>query len=131
MREGPVRVRLVGLLPAILKPCGPACAQPFMNRPVETLAEEELDEAPAFVRDNGERAHAIAEQLFRDFGHDVRIEVLGLDSPRGILFAARHRIGSGFAVVVDERSVLRDPQDYDSVRRVVSAALHSRTPGPA
>lgn len=126
-----MRVRLVGLLPAILKPCGPACAQPFMNRPVETLADEELHEAPPFVRENGERAHAIAEQLFRDFGHDVRIEVLGLDSPRGILFAARHRIGGGFAVVVEGQSVLREPQDYDAVKRVVAEALGGRTPAMA
>ncbi len=128
MRDRPVRVRLVGILPAILKPCGPACAQPFMNRPVQTLADEEFDEAPPFVRENGERAHAIAEQLFRDFGHEVRIEVLGLDSPRGMLFAARHRIGGGFAVVVDGKSVLREPQDYEAVKKVVAEAIGGLPP---
>ncbi len=119
---------MVGLLPAILKPCGPACAQPFMNRPVETLSNQEMDETPAFVRENGERIHSFAEQLFRDFGRDVRIEVVGLDSPRGILFAARHRIGNGFAVVVD-RQVVRNPEDYEPIRAAVAHALSQSGPG--
>ncbi len=114
---------MVGLLPAILKPCGPACAQPFMNRPVEILTNQQPDETPSFLRENGERAHAIAEQLFRDFGDAVRIEVVGLDSPRGMLLGAKHRIGKGFAVVVGKRQVVRDPKDYDTVRGAVARAL--------
>ncbi len=125
--DRPVRVRLVGLLPAILKPCGAACAQPFMNRPVETLADQEWEETPESLRENGERIHAIAEELFREFGRDVRIEVVGLDSPRGLLFAARHRIGGGFAVVVG-REVVRDPRDYEPVREAVSKALNAARP---
>ncbi len=119
---------MVGLIPAILKPCGPACAQPFMNRPVETLAQQEMDETPAFVRENGERIHAFAEQLFRDFGNNIRIEVVGLDSPRGFLLAARHRIGSGFAVVV-EKQVVRNPEDYQPIRTAVEQALQTAHPG--
>lgn len=122
---------MLGLLPAILKPCGPTCAQPFMNRPAERLSHEEMDEAPAFVRENGERIHSIAERLFRDFGHDVRIEVVGLDSPRGMLIAARHRIGRGFAVVVERGPVVRDPKDYEPVRAAVAEALAARKPGMA
>ncbi len=117
---------MVGLLPAILKPCGPACAQPFMNRPVEKLTEEETDETPSFVRENGERAHAWAEQLFRDFGDRVRIEVVGLDSPRGLLLAARHQVGKNFAVVVGKDWVVRDPSDYGAIKDAVSAALRTR-----
>ncbi len=127
MDPRPVRVRLVGLLPAVLKPCGPACAQPFMNRPVEKLTNEEMDDTPAYMRENGERAHAFAEQLFRDFGNDVRIEVVGLDSPRGFLLAARHRVGKEFAVVVGRDQVVRDPTEYAPVRDAVSAALRARS----
>ena len=89
----PPRVQLLGLLPAILKPCGPACAQPFTNRNVEALREEEWHETPAFVIENADRAHRIAEDLFRDFGDRVRIEVVGLDSPRGVWLGLRHRVG--------------------------------------
>src|SRR5213596_2200905 len=78
----PPRVQLLGLLPAVLKPCGPACAQPFMNRNVAALKDEELLETPAFVLENAERAHRIAEDLLHDFGDRVRIEDVGLDSPR-------------------------------------------------
>ncbi len=126
MDRRPVRVRMVGLLPAILKPCGAACAQPFMNKPVNNLTNEEMNDTPSFMRENGERAHAFAEQLFRDFGDDVRIEVVGLDSPRGFLMAARHRVGKEFAVVVGKDRVVRDPKEYAMVKDAVTAALRAR-----
>jgi hypothetical protein len=126
----PPRVQLLGLLPAILKPCGPACAQPFTNRNVEALRDEEWHETPAFVLKNADRAHRIAEDLFRDFGDRVRIEVVGLDSPRGVWLGLRHRVGKGFAVIVDGRDVFRDPSDYDPVKGAVSRALSIR-PLPA
>ncbi len=122
----PPRIQLLGLLPAILKPCGPACAQPFMNRNVRALAEEEFRETPTFVRENADRAHHIAEQLFRDFGDRLRIEVVGLDSPRGVWLGLRHRVGKGFAVIVDGRDVFRDAADYGRVKDAVSRALSSR-----
>src|SRR5438445_394913 len=40
MSPRPPKVQLLGLLPAILKPCGPACAQPFTNVSVEALIDE-------------------------------------------------------------------------------------------
>src|SRR5439155_24191720 len=89
----PPRIQLLGLLPAILKPCGPACAQPFTNKSVETLKEEEWRETPEFVRENADRAHRLAERLLRDYGHRIRIEVVGLDSPRGAWLDIRHREG--------------------------------------
>ncbi len=126
MSSRPPRIQLLGLLPAILKPCGPACAQPFMNDTVSALKTEELRETPAFMRENADRAHAIAEDLVRDFGPRIRIEVVGMDSPRGVWLGLRHRIGGGFAVIVDGREVFRDPKDYDSVKGAVSRVLASR-----
>src|SRR2546430_14475589 len=97
----PPRVQLRGLLRAILNPCGPACAQPFTNRNVEALREEEWHETPAFVIENADRAHRIAEDLFRDFGDRVRIEVVGLDSPRGVWLGPRPRLRKRIAGGVD------------------------------
>lgn len=128
MARDVTRVQLVGLLPAILKPCGPSCAQPFMNRSVAALIQEEIDETPASVRENAERAHALAEHLFRDFGHRVRIEVVGLDTPRGLWVGFRHRIGKGFAVVVEGKGVFRNPADYESVRAAVQDSLRRASP---
>lgn len=126
VNDRPLRVQMLGLLPAVLQPCGAACARPFMNKPVDALSDLQHQETPGFVTENGERAHAIAEQLFRDFGQAVRIEVVGLDSLQGMLLGARHRIGRGFAIVVDRTHVVRDPQDYASVKKVVAQALHAR-----
>src|SRR2546428_9957387 len=126
----PPRVQLLGLLPAILKPCGPACAQPFTNRNVEAMREEEWHETPAFVIENADRAHRIAEDLVRDFGDRVRIEVVGFDSPRGAWLGLRHQIGKGFAVIVVGREGCRDPKDSDPIKCAVSRALSTR-PAPA
>src|SRR5436853_7222350 len=119
----PPRIQLLGLLPAILKPCGPACAQPFTNESVEALKAEERRETPAFVRENAERAHGLAEQLLKDFGSQIRIEVVGLDSPRGVWLGIRHRVGKGFAVIVDGNEVFRNSDDYESVKQAVDRAI--------
>ena len=119
----PPRIQLLGLLPAILKPCGPACAQPFTNDSVEALKEEERRETPGFVLENAERAQGMAEQLLNDFGARIRIEVVGLDSPRGVWLGLRHGVGKGFAVIVDANEVFRDSDDYDSVRQAVDRAI--------
>jgi hypothetical protein len=116
----------VGLLPAILKPCGPACAQPFMNETVAELKAEELDETPKFMSENADRAHAIAEDLMRDFGGEIRIEVVGLDTPKGVWLGLRHRFGKGFAIVVDGHDVFRDAKSYEPVREAVARAVESR-----
>lgn len=94
-----------------------------MNGPVHDLSREEMDDTPAFVRENGEQAHAIAERLFHDYGDRVRIEVIGLDSPRGLLFAARHHVGKRFTVLVGRNRILRDPEGYEAVQTEVNAAL--------
>lgn len=126
MVSRPPRVQLVGLLPAILKPCGPACAQPFMNETVAKLRAEELGETPEFMNENAERAHAIAEDLMRDFGGAIRIEVVGLDTPKGVWLGLRHRFGKGFAIVVDGREVFRDADAYQPVREAVARAIGTR-----
>ena len=126
MSPRPPRVQLLGLLPAILKPCGPACAQPFTNESVETLKDEERRETPAFVRENAERAHSLAEHLVKDYGPQIRIEVVGLDSPRGVWLGIRYRVGKGFAVIVDGRDVFRNSDDYGSVKQAVDRALTAR-----
>src|SRR5205809_7256582 len=101
MSPRPPKVQLLGLLPAILKPCGPACAQPFTNVSVEALMDEERRETPDLLRENSEPAHALAERLVGDFGSRLRIEVVALESSRGTLLGLRHRVGPGLAVLDD------------------------------
>ena len=87
------------------------------------MKAEERRETPAFVRENAERAHGLAEQLLKDFGPRIRIEVVGLDSPRGVWLGIRHRVGKGFAVIVDGNEVFRNYDDYDSVKNAVDRAI--------
>lgn len=125
------KVQFVGLVPAVLKPCGPACAQPFTDRAVRALADEEWEETPVHMRENADRAHALAERLHRDFGAAIEIEVVGLDSPRGLWLGLRHRIGKGFAMIVDGREVVRGPSGYDEVKGPVERAVRARGAIPA
>ncbi len=94
-----------------------------MNRNVQALKEEEIHETPGFVLENADRAHHLAEGLFRDFGDRIRIEVVGLDSPKGLWLGLRHRVSRGFAVIVDGRDVFRDPDAYEPVKESVSRAV--------
>src|SRR2546429_7301462 len=116
MSPRPPKVQLLGLLPAILKPCGPACAQPFTNVSVEALIDEERRETPDLLRENSERAHELAERLLGDFGSRLRIPDVGLESPRGICLGLRHRVGAGLAVIVDGRVVILKTDGNTPVR---------------
>jgi len=93
---------------------------------VEALKDEERRETPAFVLENAERAHGLAEHLVKDYGLQIRIEVVGLDSPRGVWLGIRYRVGKGFAVIVDGRDVFRNSDDYGSVKQAVDRALTAR-----
>src|SRR5256885_14486863 len=95
MSPRPPKVQLLGLLPAILKPCGPACAQPFTNVSVEALIDEERRQTPDPLRENSERAHELAERLLGDFGSRLPLEVPGLKSPRGTWLGLSSRGGGG------------------------------------
>lgn len=116
---------MLGVLPAVLTPCGPMCAQPFLGKNVEELAREEWEETPAFMRRNAARAHDLAERLFNDFGDRIRIEVVGLDSPKGVWLALRHHVGKGFAIVVGGGEVVRDPLAYETTRTAVERAIRA------
>lgn len=97
-----------------------------MSDTVAALKSEEHDETPGFIRENAVRAHAIAENMIRDFGNAIRIEVVGLDTPKGVWLGLRHRFGKGFAIVVDGREVFRDATAYEPVRQAVARAVGSR-----
>ncbi len=97
-----------------------------MNRTANSLTREELNETPSFVLENAARAHDLAERLLKDFGNSIEIEVVGLDSPKGIWLGVRHRVGRGFALIVDGREVLRDPPSYAEARAAVERGVRAR-----
>lgn len=97
-----------------------------MNETVAELRDEEIRETPDFVLENARRAHAMADDLIRDFGDSIRIEVIGLDTPKGMWLGLRHRFGRGFAIVVDGREVFRDAGSYDPIRQAVARAVGTR-----
>lgn len=97
-----------------------------MNETVAELKSEEILETPGFLIENAKRAHAIADDLIRDFGDAIRIEVVGLDTPKGMWLGLRHRFGRGFAIVVDGREVFRDGSAYATVREAVTRAVGMR-----
>src|SRR2546428_4762454 len=55
VRTEPLRIQLLVLLPAILKPFGPSCAQPFLNNTVTALASEKLFKIPPVLFTNASR----------------------------------------------------------------------------
>lgn len=63
-----------------------------------------------------------------DLGDAIRIEVVGLDTPKGIWLGLRHRFGQGFAIVIDGREVFRDARVYEQVREAVARAVGMRSP---
>ncbi len=108
-RPGPVQVRHI--LQEVVLP-----ALPVLELPHEVREKPHRD-AGIHERD--------AERLFQDFGDTVRIEVVGLDSPRGILLAVRHRVGKDFAAVIGKDRVVRNPDGYETIRAAVFQSLQA------
>jgi len=48
---------------------------------------------------------------------------VGLDSPRGVWLGIRHKVGKGFAVIVDGNEVFRNSDEYESVKQAVDRAI--------
>src|SRR5437870_119000 len=94
MSPRPPKVQLLGLLPAILKPCGPACAQPFTNVSVEALIDEERREPQDFTDQGNDRRKGRHWAEDREGQNDGQAEVLERREGReGDLFVSREPEG--------------------------------------
>ncbi len=102
----PVRVTVVGIFPTLYSMVASCCTYDYAS----SLTEEkrrQLSEYPDWMIEN----YKLLLRIYRDlseFGSSIKLEVVGLDSLRGVLLALRYRLNKGVSIIVGDR-VFRGP----------------------
>lgn len=94
-----VRVTVYGLFPTIFATCSSlknyneGCCQPNILR-------EQLDEYPSNMLKNQDFLAELVAELY-SFGNSIKLEIVNMDSAKGLWYAIRYRLDGNLAVIVD------------------------------
>ncbi len=110
----PVRVLVYGLFPTVYSMCAPCCTRDYLAMCRPGYQAEQLAEYPEGLRRNQRLLELLAFRLGSIRG--VRVEAVSADSLKGLLLAARYRLGRGPAVIVEGRVFKEEELDF---RRIV------------
>lgn len=123
----PVRVVVYGLFPTVYSMCAPCCTRDYLAICRPGYQAEQLAEYPEGVRRNQRLLELLAFRLGSVGG--VRVEAVSADSLRGLLLAARYRLGRGPAVIVEGRVFRGEELDYKRVVEYVERLVAEKVEG--
>lgn len=126
----PVRVRFLGLFPSYMDLCCRKAPDPLSltgnGALLRGFHREQMAEYPPHIRENQRLVEALFDRLLRDFPRGIAIEVVGLDTLRGMRLKWRERVKGDFAILVDDRARFGRDVSYDELRSAVAEALAAR-----
>jgi hypothetical protein len=126
----PVRIRFLGLFPSYMDLCCRKAPDPLALTGNEALLNEfhreQMSEYPPHIRENQRVVESLFDRLLRDFPRGIAIEVVGLDTFRGLRLKWREKVKGDFAVLVDDRARFDRDVPYEELKSAVSAALVAR-----
>ncbi len=117
----PVRVVVYGLFPTVYSMCAPCCTRDYLAMCRPRYHAEQLAEYPESVRMNQRLLELLAFRLSSIGG--VRVEAVSADSLKGVLLAARYRLGRGPAVIVEGRVFKGGELDFGKIVRYVEGLV--------
>ncbi len=123
----PVRVTIYGLFPTVYSMCAPCCARDYLALCRPSHQVDQLGEYPEKLRRNQRLLELLAFRLGSIRG--VRVEVVSADSLKGVLLAARYRLGLGPAVIVEGRVFKGRDLGYGKVVRYVEELVAEKVWG--
>ena len=102
MADKPVRIIVYGLFPTLYSLCSPCCTRDYMSYCSPGIEEEQLKEYPEPMLKSQEALERIVNGLAGE-GGNLEIEIVGADTLKGLILAARYKLGSGPAIIVGDR----------------------------
>jgi hypothetical protein len=130
MEAAPVRIRFLGLFPSFMDLCCRKAPDPLSLGGQEKLLrefhQEQMSEYPPDILENQQVVESFFERLLEDFPRGIAIEVVGLDTFRGMWLSWKYRVKDKFAILVDDRQRFGRDVSYDALKAAVEEALRAR-----
>src|SRR5712691_891285 len=122
--QQPIRVEMVGLLPTLFNMCANCCTTDTIGACGIDLVADQMREYPPEVVETNQRAAELYSRLLQEYSGAVIPLAVSTTSLRGLWLSLRHRLSSGFSIVVNGRYVVADTADYDELKRAIEQELH-------
>ncbi len=114
---------MVGLLPTLFNMCANCCTTDTMGACGIDLVADQMRDYPPEVVETNHRAAELYSRLLQEYGGAVIPLAVSTTSLRGLWLSLRHRLSSGFSIVVNGRRVVAGIADYDELKRAIEQEL--------
>jgi hypothetical protein len=128
--QRPIKVEMVGLLPTLFSMCANCCTTDTMGACGIDLAADQMRDYPPEVIETNQRAAELYTRLLSDYRGLVVPLAVSTTSPRGLWLSLRHRLSSGFSMVVNNRRAVAGNADYADLKAAIEQEM-SRMAGLA
>lgn len=122
-----VRIRFLGIFPSFMDLCCRKAPDPLSlageHEALQEFHKEQMSEYPPDILENQRVVESLFERLLEDFPRGIAIEVVGLDTFRGMYYSWKHRVRGNFAIVVDDDRRFGRDVSYDALKAAVQDAL--------
>jgi len=119
-----INVKIFGVFPTVYSMCAPCCTHDYLAVCKESYSNEQILEYPKWVRDQQDEMVLFIQRLAK-FGRFIKVEVVSVDSLKGLYYALRYRLKPEFAVIV-EGKVFRGDIDFGDVEKYILELIEKR-----
>lgn len=119
MEREPIKVELVGLLPAFYRVCTKCQPMDYLLLGGANYLSEQVAGYPPEILEEQKRLYDLYERLIHDFSSAVVPIPVDLLSLRGLWLSLRCKLGKEAAVVIRGKRALRADLPYDVIRQAI------------
>lgn len=123
MKNKPLRVELIGLLPALYRVCTTCQPVDYLSLSGIDYIAEQLAGYPRDVVEEQKKLYELCDRLGKDFGGAVATVPVTLMSLRGLWLSLRHNLKKGPAVIINGERVLSGELSYDPIKELIEKEL--------
>ncbi len=121
--QRPIKVEMVGLLPTLFSMCASCCTTDTMGACGIDLAGDQMRDYPPEVIETNQRAAELYTRLLKDYKGLVVPLAVSTTSPRGLWLSLRHRLSSGFSIVVNNHRRIPGTADYTELKAAIEQEM--------
>ncbi len=93
---------------------------------MEEFHQEQMSEYPPEILENQRVVESLFQRLLEDFPRGIAIEVVALDSFRGMYLGWKYRLRKNLAILVDDLHRFGRDVSYDVLKAAVVEALRMK-----
>ncbi len=116
----PIKVELVGLLPAFYKACTKCQPIDYLVLGRTSYLSEQAADYPPEILEEQNKLYDLYKRLIQDFSNAVVCVPVDLLSARGLWLSVRHELHGGPAVVIAGKRALPADSPYEVIKQIVN-----------